>query len=173
MAMIELPPLDLDEWLRQVNQDARGVTIPRNFNPLTATELQLAENDLPQRPDPGKDPDLHQFWTDMFTPPLVFHEGDLSYSSGSNQGAGGAVALPFRRQSSLNWSGASITPRDGLMFTDVLATWLVPAVSVPLNGDPYIEYKSSCWAVSTDNGRTPIPPYHRSARSKASTRMAS
>src|SRR5262249_29076770 len=105
------------------------------FNPLTASPEELAFYGIPPPPDPDQQPTLTRFWTEMYSPPLVF------------------VAPPFletilpliRREASLNWSGAYITPRNGQQFTEVHATWEIPLVTAPAGMPGSAEYRSSIW----------------------------
>ena len=48
-------------------------------------------------------------------------------------------------ESSLNWSGAYITPRDGQQFTEVYGSWTAPAVVAPPGtvGNP--QFRSTVW----------------------------
>ena len=50
-----------------------------------------------------------------------------------------------RRESSLNWSGAYVTPRNGRQFTEVHGRWEVPAVAVPSGTSGSPEFRSSIW----------------------------
>ncbi len=50
-----------------------------------------------------------------------------------------------RLQTSRNWSGAFITPRDGRMFTEVHGSWTVPLVSAASGVTADNEYRSSTW----------------------------
>src|SRR3954453_23023922 len=142
MAMIEPAPFDRDALLEELNAEAKGVVIPRNFVPFAGGTQNV---DLPPEPDENEQPELHRFWTDMFSQPLVFESGDFEYETEVNNQSYGPAAQQPRQQSSLNWSGASITPRDGRMFTEVFATFVVPQVIVPTGADATKEYKSSCW----------------------------
>jgi hypothetical protein len=153
MAMITLAQIPRNDLLQQVNETARRIHIEPNFDPIHATDQELKDRSLPLRPDPVAEPELYQFWTAMFSPPLTFQNGDLEFEADSNFATLGAVPMLPRQQSSRNWSGASITARDGRMLTDVLATWVVPWVTVPAGADPALEYKSSCW-VGLDGQRS-------------------
>jgi hypothetical protein len=48
-------------------------------------------------------------------------------------------------ESSANWSGLYITPRDGQMFTQVYGTWNVPSIAESNDGGPPDNYHSSTW----------------------------
>ena len=45
---------------------------PEDFNPLTAEPEVLAKYGIPPRPNERNLPVLAEFWTEMFSPPLVF-----------------------------------------------------------------------------------------------------
>ena len=156
--MIEPNIPNRDDLLTEINRFNEARTIPADFKPLAldgqARRDALTLHDLPSEPDAADD-DVHQFWTELFSEPLEFDDGDLSYSTppASNYQTIGSALGATRQQSSLNWSGASITPRNGLMFTDVMAKWAVPVVTVPVGGASDIEYKSSCW-VGLDGQRS-------------------
>ena len=49
------------------------------------------------------------------------------------------------RESSFNWSGAYITPGDGLMFTQVHGSWRVPRVSRPPGAPVDAAFDCSVW----------------------------
>ena len=156
--MITLCPDDLANLgalLQRINATAHGQVIPRDFKPIVEEAARLQFFDLPAMPRQDDEPDLFRFWNALFSDPLEFVHGDLSYAAPptANFQTVGAVAQRTRQLSSLNWSGASITPRDGGMFTDVFATWTVPEVQVPPAGDEHIQYKSSCW-VGLDGQRS-------------------
>ena len=138
------------ERLAEVNRRAEGTPIPEDFRPLELApedrEYLLRRYDLPEEPAAGTS--LYTFWKELFSPPLSFHHGDLSFADPPPDDPVRTIRMVFagtRQQSSLNWSGASINARDGRMFTDVLATWKVPKVDFPEHGDRRAEYKSSCW----------------------------
>jgi len=149
--MIELPPeppnepFDPVELLKRINAAATRYDVPAGFDPRTADPADLDRLGLPQRPDQTSE--LFDFWQRMFSPPLSFETADFSYAlpmPGNIQSAGAPFA-GWRHESSLNWSGAFITPRDGRMFTQILGSWHVPAVSVPPGGAARGNYGSSTW----------------------------
>jgi peptidase A4-like protein len=108
---------------------------PEGFNPLTATPEELERYGIPPKPDPDRQPALTRFWTEMYSPPLVFVAPPIEVPGTSD----------FKTESSLNWSGAYITPRNGQQFTEVHAAWEIPHVTVPAGGSESAEYRSSCW----------------------------
>jgi hypothetical protein len=83
----------------------------------------------------------------LFSPPLSFEEGDFSFVGPlpDNFQSAGAPTAGSRQESSLNWSGAYIMPRDGRMLTQVLGSWHVPGAAPPAGQNPRGEYRSSTW----------------------------
>ena len=141
---------------------------PEGFNPLTARPEDRARYGIPPKPDPDQQPVLTRFWTEMYSLPLVFVAPPSLEAS-----------LPrIRREASLNWSGAYITPRNGQQFTEVHATWEIPLVAAPAGMSGSAEYRSSIW-IGLDgqrryfesslpqlgtaqfvNAPAPAPPFH-------------
>ncbi len=81
----------------------------------------------------------------MFSPPLEFVEASSALLAEpvriSDQLR---VSTRGRGESSRNWSGAYITPRNGRQFTELHARWEVPLVMAPpMSGGA--EYRSSTW----------------------------
>ena len=113
------------------------------FDPMTASNVELAGFGLPERPDATTAPEHFRFWQAMLKPPNTFvapvfptanelikgrdeHELDLH-----------GIHAPLLRQvhhrrSSRNWSGAYITPipRPN-RFMQMAGTWTVPQPEVP------------------------------------------
>ena len=108
---------------------------PAEFNPLTASPEDLDLYGIPPQPDPDQQPTLSRFWIKMYSRPLVFVVPPPSE----------AIQPRIRREASLNWSGAYITPRNGQQFTEVHASWEVPRVAVPAGMPGSAEYRSSIW----------------------------
>jgi hypothetical protein len=119
---------------------------PGDFNPLTAEPEELEKYGIPPRPNARKFPALARFWTEMFSPPLKFVEAKFLFTADP-------VLISYRllmtasdqRESSSNWSGAYVTPRNGRQFTGVHGRWEVPAVSVPAGTSGTPEFRSSIW----------------------------
>jgi hypothetical protein len=119
---------------------------PEGFDPLTAEPDELAKYGIPPRPNAEDLPALARFWTEMFSPPLVFTESEFLFLADPVLiSAQIRVATSERRESSLNWSGAYITPRNGRQFTEVHGRWEVPAVAVPSGTSGNPEFRSSVW----------------------------
>jgi hypothetical protein len=131
---------------------------PQSLDPLTATDHQLAQFGLPERPDPGES-DLFRFWTLMLSPPFEFivpefqkkNEPLFYFRHGTEtQRRVGAIRRFGHREHSLNWSGAYITPLRPSRFTHVCGMFTVPDIMLPTvvparanqAGD---EFRSSTW----------------------------
>jgi hypothetical protein len=113
-----------------------------NFNVDTIDDAELDRLGLPRRPDPDLYPEAFAFWKQLIRPPLQLVKPYFEpYDPSENFLHSGGVAAQTRQQTSRNWSGASITPRDGRMFTEVSGSWRVPSVWATANG----EYRSSTW----------------------------
>lgn len=121
------------------------------FNPLALTgearANALADHNLPPEPNPETEQNLHDFWMELLSPPLLFDNARFIYAPPPERLARAAqnVTARSRQQSSLNWSGASLLAHDGRVFTDVMAKWKVPEPKVPNGGSMTDQYKSSCW----------------------------
>ena len=119
---------------------------PEGFNPLTASPEERARYGIPPQPDPDQQPVLTRFWTEMYSPPLVFvAPPSLLALLPERIRTELRVTTPARREASLNWSGAYITPRNGQQFTEVHATWKIPPVAAPASMPGTAEYRSSIW----------------------------
>jgi len=137
-----------DERLADIRASNRQLVIPPNFDPLAADDQTLARIGLPPRPNRDTERELHDFWMEMFSPPLTFEDVQFDLAlprAYYTRGSGGSTAVRSRHESSLNWSGAYIAPRDGRKFVQVVGSWKVPTVSVPPGGNPGAEYGSSTW----------------------------
>lgn len=141
------PGDDLDDVLRRINRTVAFFDLPpAGFDPLTADPTELERFGIPPRPDRLLQPALTRFWEAMFAPPLEFLREDFSFALRevivSDQLR---VAPSVRRESSLNWSGAYVTPRDGRRFTEVHGAWVVPVVAAPSGTPATAELHSSIW----------------------------
>jgi hypothetical protein len=147
------------------------------------TQAALEHHGLPPKPDRHAQPRRRAFWDRMFsrhnskdgvtfvdakigfefepTPedPLATTVSPMSSSSiqpnrgGKDPRSTGSVLA----EANLNWSGASVTARDGRMFTQVHGSWIVPRVSPPGAVEPsgedepadadasFKEYRCSTW----------------------------
>ena len=127
---------DLDDLLEQVVARTTLFPLPpENFDPLTASKEELKHFGLPLEPDPDRQPALHAFWRRMYKPPLEFAPVKFAFKNIARLTTVNhrqrALGLRTRRQTSPNWSGAYIKPRDGQVFTAIWGQWQVPTPSVP------------------------------------------
>jgi hypothetical protein len=138
---------DPQAQLNVMNAIDQPFTPPREgFNPLTDSESDIEAVGFPPRPDEQSQHELREVWERYFTRPLQleparFLRPAYARPPASNSGSQGAPFGRTHHESSLNWSGAYITPHGGEMFTQVVASWKVPTVSAP-DGSAY---GSSTW----------------------------
>jgi hypothetical protein len=142
--MSPMTPEERQAYIDDINENTRQFDDPgTTFDPVNASDQRLHELGLPPRPNRDTHRAAYDHWLEMVQTPLegVHVEFDL-YPPADNFIRGGGVAARTRTQASLNWSGASVTPRNSLMFTEVTGKWTVPQVTAP----PAIgEYRSSTW----------------------------
>lgn len=118
---------------------------PEGFAPLEASQEDLKKFGFPVRPDPKLQPTEYAFWQKMFAKPPVFEAFDIEILPPiATQGRGFFWELP-RRETSLNWSGAYITPRDGTVFSSIWTTFQVPTPNLPPGAKPGEKDLSSTW----------------------------
>jgi len=147
---MSVPPLDdFDNLLRRVLAETSFFPVPpEGFDPLTASAAQLAFFVLPELPNPRTDPGRYRFWRKFYSPPLRFIDAEF-LPLVPNQRLRSAqlrrIAAATSRETSRNWSGAYISPRDGRMLTEVYGVWHVPAVFTPAGAPTGVEYRSSTW----------------------------
>jgi hypothetical protein len=130
---------------RLVDSSTRGSAPPPGFDPMTASQEDLARFGFPSRPDSKRQPAEYAFWAQLFSQPLDFepYRWDILPLFTAESRAWSAQ-LP-RRQTSLNWSGAYITPRDGTVFRTMWGKWQVPTPALPPGGVASERYSSSTW----------------------------
>lgn len=123
-----------------------------------AKRLETSIDDLGIPPEPREGQQhraSHEFWERMYGGPVRLIEPRFEFErrqlnrlgrgeySGTNSGLQRTVTRAH--ETSLNWSGAYISPRDGRMFSEVHASWKVPKVKPPTNHPADAEYDSSAW----------------------------
>jgi hypothetical protein len=120
----------MEKITEALDERVRTFPIPGSaFNYLAAEER--AKFGLPARPDPELQPLQHTLWLDTFSRPLrpvevikpiaTVEETRVSYVRA-------LAAVWPRRQTSTNWSGAYVKPRDGRVMSQITGTWAVPAI---------------------------------------------
>jgi Peptidase A4 family len=149
MAMSKLegrsPPIDIERLKKVIGDSTKSALIPTGFHPLEASQEELKKLRFPKRPDPALQPAEYAFWQEMFASPLEFEVFDfdiLAVFATQNRGFFGQLS---RRQTSLNWSGAYITPRDGTVFSSIWGKFQVPTPNRPPEDGAGGKYSSSTW----------------------------
>lgn len=146
--MAELLPAIQDpaaqvDWLNANGR--RFQAAAEGFRLLEASPEQLFEIGYPPRPDESEYPEIFAIWKDVFSRQLTYEAAHFSLPEATHGRTRGSAISFTRHEGSRNWSGAYITPRAGLMMTDVIAFWTVPTVSAPPSGPAGGTYGSSTW----------------------------
>lgn len=126
---------------------------PSDFDPIgnPGDRARLEEFWLPSRPDPEREPELHEHWQEMFSGPLRFV---LAQSQPAEQPtttdllttrlAGPPATASF--ETSSNWSGAYILPNCGDRFSRVVGCWKAPKIKPGTGSDPSaLPFRCSVW----------------------------
>lgn len=134
---------------------------PPGFDPLKASPRELDTFGLPRKPDPRIQPAYSRFWTRQFSPPITFTKAlFVTAPPPGERSTPARFVASTSHQKSSNWSGAYITPRDGLRFTEIHGAWRVPAVTRPAGAQPTLKHESSTW-IGLDGQRrylhSPLP----------------
>jgi hypothetical protein len=149
MAMIKQrgrsPKLDLKRLKAIVKGSTRSVLPATGFRPLEASQEELTMLGFPRRPDAALQPAEHAFWQEMFAPTVEFEVFDFDVLPPVTTHSSGFFEQSPRRQSSLNWSGAYITPRDGTAFSSIWGKFQIPTPNEPAGGRASERYHSSTW----------------------------
>jgi hypothetical protein len=144
-SILDIGGLDIATLGKIIGASVKSAVPPFGFDPLAASQAELSALWFPTRPDPAVQPASYAFWQEIFAPPLEFEAFDFRFLAlFTTQSRGFFGQLP-RRQTSLNWSGAYITPRDGTVFSSIRAKWQVPTPTVPTGGSAGDKYRSSTW----------------------------
>jgi Peptidase A4 family len=147
MAMIKPrlhPRLDIVTTDELVNASVTSGLPPPGFDPLRAPQFVLDQLGFPKRPDPARQPGAYAFWQRMFAPPLVFDAFKSAAVPLWTRPRRAFVAQFSPEETSLNWSGAYITPRDGTVFSSIWGAYQVPTPNIPAGGTAN-KYRSSTW----------------------------
>lgn len=139
------PKFDHDRLMKIIKDSVTSTLPPEGFDPLSASDADLEKFGFPSRPQPALQPAEFAFWQQMFAPPLEFEPFKFDILPlFSAEGRNWNPSLP-RRQTSFNWSGAYITPRDGMVFRTMWGKWQVPTPTLPPGGVIADKYRSSTW----------------------------
>lgn len=118
---------------------------PAGFSPLVASQADLKKFGFPTRPDPSLQPAEYAFWQELFAPLLQFEAFDIEVVPVFATRSRRVLTQLPRRQTSQNWSGAYITPRDGTVFSSIWTKFQVPTPNPPSTDAPGGKYRSSTW----------------------------
>lgn len=139
------PRSDIDTLIKIVRDSITSTVPPAGFDPLQASQEDLTKLGFARRPDPALHPAEYRCWKEMFARPPNFEAFDFKIvPTVWTQSRGFFGQLP-RRQTSLNWSGAYITPRDGTIFSSIWGKFQVPTPNQPPGGALGDKYHSSTW----------------------------
>jgi len=103
--------------------------VPAGCNLLDAHQRELDLYGIPPRPDPGNSAErqLHDFWIKLLSPPFHPRKAEISKLNLRRF----QTQPPANIESSLNWSGALISPPWPKRITLAVAGWIVPEVRHP------------------------------------------
>ena len=137
--------LDLERLKKIVGGSTTSGLPPTGFHPLEASQEELKRLGFPKRPDPALQPAEYAFWREMFARSVQFEAFDFDvFPVDTTRSRRFFSQLP-RQQSSLNWSGAYITPRDGTVFWSIWGKFQIPTPNLPSEGLAGDKYHSSTW----------------------------
>lgn len=139
------PKLDLGALTKIVGATITSASPPIGFDPLAASQDELKKLGFPKRPNPVLQPAEYAFWQKMFARPLAFEAFGFEIFPLVTTQSRGFFGQSPRRQTSLNWSGAYITPRDGTVFSSIWGQFQVPTPELPPGGGAGEQYHSSTW----------------------------
>jgi hypothetical protein len=135
---------DPDTLQKIVAKSTKSKLPPSGFDPLAASQEELKELGFPMRPDPVLRRAAYEFWRTMFARPMQFEAFRFEVRPAEKRHRIFFGQLP-RRQTSLNWSGAYIKPRDGTIFSEIWGRFQVPTPNLPSGGGPGDKYRCSTW----------------------------
>jgi len=133
---------------------------PAGFNPLTATDEELATHGFPPRPNKQADPSHYDIWARAMMAARIRPTGDLRpIPSSGRQGMGlGQAAAPLVAQTvtgptqltSTQFSGVASTNKltkwnTKISFADVFGTFTLPTVQSPFGLDCVGDYDLQTW----------------------------
>jgi len=132
--------------LRKIVAGSITSDLPRaGFDPMAASQEELKELGFPTRPDPALQKAAYAFWRTMFTWPMQFEAFQFEIVALAKTERRSFFGQLPRRQTSLNWSGAYITPRDGTILSEIWGKFQVPTPNLPLGGGTGEKYRCSTW----------------------------
>jgi hypothetical protein len=137
--------IDSDRLREIVRKSITSDLPPAGFDPLTASQNELQKLGFPMRPDPARRPAAYAAWRTMFAGPVVFEAFDFVIANFRTTARRAFFAQLAPLETSLNWSGAYITPRDGTIFSELWGRYQVPTPNLPPGGSPDDKYWCSTW----------------------------
>lgn len=100
-------------------------TLPAGYNLLTARPGELELYGIPP-PDIFSEPGLYEFWLKLVSAPFRMEDPSFSIFGVPFQ-----TTPPTTLESSLNWSGAVVSPPQPKRIVLAVAGWIAPAVTRP------------------------------------------
>jgi hypothetical protein len=129
---------------------------PRGFNPLLASDKELAHLGLPHRPDPKQFPEASKMWiramsrVKKFVKPTLVVKPNTITKHARRRAKGSDRVIAGSAPDS--WSGL-IVSKNGIAYSEVWATWVVPWVGVPTGQSG--NFFSSLWVGLDDPPGSP------------------
>lgn len=152
---------DLASLMKEINETTRVFHPPAGFDPRHADAEQLVRFGIPPKPDRLTRPAEYAFWWRLVSPPLRFMTAEFAFLQAPDIRFNHLNALRAggtRYETSGNWSGGYITPKDDRVFTEIRGSWQVPTASPPGNPPANGHYHCSTW-IGLDGQRL----YHNSS----------
>jgi hypothetical protein len=144
--------------MSQDDRYANYEAVPAGHNPLDAKPGELDLRGIPPMPDGAADEPYAKFWHKLVSPPFNALPAELGHPH-PVRGERWQTQLPTNLESSLNWSGAIISPPWPNRITLAVAGWIVPEVSHPSPPPLFIPSdapKTLIWVgLDGHNGRLP------------------
>jgi Peptidase A4 family len=134
--ILGLRPTNLDNFFTRPGPSGE-------FNPLTATADELARCGIPPRPDSEREPEEHMRWRRRYGRALRFIEPELVVRPHKRRAP---LAGPGTGGASPNWAGYVVVPDEGLAFSQISGSWVVPGVTPPAF-PPYLD--AGAWSSVT------------------------
>ncbi|MHB8269665.1 G1 family glutamic endopeptidase [Bradyrhizobium sp.] len=128
--------------------------VPAGYNLLDAPQRELDLYGIPPRPDSSAEEQFFRFWKKLVSPPFRKIDPGLHILDNIF-----TTQPPNNLESSLNWSGAVVSPPWPKRITLAVAGWIVPKVSHPSTPALFTdkdEPKTLVWVgLDGHNGRLP------------------
>ena len=148
---IEQHPLDPEaryELTQQFIKNLKPAVVPpKGFEPLKASNSELAKYGYPARPDKDTRPKHFEKWTSFLSRPIQVVAPEFAIvRTGRQPAAATTKGDASANATSSNWSGAVImNPPSGTRFNSVSASWVVPNAWPPLSAWTGSGWKDGSW----------------------------